>query len=166
MAQNSSAGNPNSGASRREFLCTLGGIAGCAGLLPVATGCVTNLPGEFSDVKVKAAAGGTFEFKLSDPKFADLATVGKVVGVDAKPGLPIVLIRASTADIFAFSGLCPHANLQLAQLGAFDPATLQLTCLHQNSIFDKNGNVVSGPSPKGLTAYAVTFANGEGKVSL
>ena len=166
MAQQSSAGNQSSAASRREFLCTLGGIAGCAGLLPVATGCVANLPGEFSDVKAKPAAGGTFDFDLTDPKFADLKTVGKIVGFDAKPGLSLVLIRASDSQMLALSGACTHIGLSLAALGQFNPTTMQLTCIHAQSIFDKTGKVVSGPALGPLTAYAVTFANNKGTIAL
>lgn len=60
----------------------------------------------------------------------------------------VIVVR--TADgVKAFSGKCPHLGCNIQ----WDTNTRQFVCPCHQGIFDANGNVVSGPPPRGLTAF-------------
>ena len=54
----------------------------------------------------------------------------------------------------AVSGICPHLGCTVNAV----PGKLPFVCPCHGSHFDDNGAVVSGPSPRGLTWYAVTLS--------
>ena len=61
----------------------------------------------------------------------------------------IIVLRTSNASVRALSRRCTHANNTVN----INSAGNNLLCPSHNSIFDLNGNVVSGPATSPLTSY-------------
>ncbi|WP_269526007.1 ubiquinol-cytochrome c reductase iron-sulfur subunit [Coraliomargarita parva] len=126
--------------SRRQFLTIFvqGGIfATLAGMLIPAL--VYLWP-----VTKQGPSGGMREIGRLD----DIPVGGaKKIVVD---GSALLLLR-TTEGVRAFSAICPH----LGCLVNWDGKNAQIVCPCHAGIFDTNGQVVSGPPPRGLKAYEV-----------
>ena len=156
------------GTSRRDFIAAaVGTLFAC----PLLKAC------EYVDIRESGPAGGSgaegFPFSINDPDFAALAEVGGNVCVAFGP-VEVVLYRASEDEILAFEKLCPHASLPIAECGegqrgvTYDVESRQITCIFHTSIFNADdGTVVSGPAPRALFVFPVTFdaASGAGSIS-
>jgi nitrite reductase/ring-hydroxylating ferredoxin subunit len=75
-----------------------------------------------------------------------------------KPG---ILLLTAVGDWRAFSAVCPHLNCTVQ----FEAETHQIWCACHNARFDQNGNVISGPPPRGLDPFSVNIRGGEVVVS-
>jgi Rieske Fe-S protein len=64
-----------------------------------------------------------------------------------------VFIARDAAGVYAMTTICTHAGCDLSSGVASD----QITCPCHGSVFDANGNVISGPAPSPLVHYAVTI---------
>lgn len=151
------------GLDRRRFLCGLASC-GCAVLLAQCT---------FSEVYTEAG-NATLPFDLSDPTYAPLAQVGGTLGVDvatdADP-VKVLFIRRTTDEIVALERICPHTLCDMnpaGGLGVWDQAEDQLICLCHLSTFAPDGRKISGPSPRSIASYPVTFdpATGTGVLTI
>ena len=67
---------------------------------------------------------------------------------------PIVVLRTSTTGVRALSRNCTHAGFTVN----INSAANNLVCPSHNSIFDLNGNVVSGPASGALTRYSASLS--------
>lgn len=132
---------------------------------------VSALPGctisELKDAGGPPPAEG-INFNVADATYAALAEPGGMVPVDAGP-LAILLIRADDTRVVALERICPHEMCDMTPfaqggVGSWDAGTMTLWCNCHASIFDTEGKQVSGPSPRDLVAYPVTFdaETGEG----
>lgn len=106
-------------------------------------------------------------FDLAEEILAPLAMVGGMVPFDA--GRSLLLVRASQDEILAFDRNCPHSDLAIVgsgPVGTWDEGARQLTCPWHDSVFGENGQLVTGPSQRGINRYPVTFdaATGMGEV--
>lgn len=75
-----------------------------------------------------------------------------------KPG---ILLFTASGEWRAFSAVCPHLNCTVQ----FDSEAHQIWCACHNGRFDLNGNVISGPPPKGLDPFSVNIRGDEIVVS-
>lgn len=138
LAQDDAA--PAGSTSRREFLDYLVGGSALAGIVAVGTSLARYVipPAESS-----SSESGPVEV-------ASIAEIppgtGKVV--PAKNTSVIVINQGDT--FIALSAVCPHANCVVE----FDSSKKQLVCPCHGGAFDLNGNVLAGPPPKPLAAYA------------
>lgn len=146
------------GVSRRTVLC---GIAcGCAVVAATTSGCT------IAEVYTNAGSG-ELSFDLAEATYAPLSDLGGAVAVDivtdADP-VKALLIRNGEAQVIALERICPHTLCDMTPglLGAWDQAAQQLTCLCHTSIFDVDGNLLAGPSPRGIARYPVDFDAGSG----
>jgi nitrite reductase/ring-hydroxylating ferredoxin subunit len=156
------------GTSRRDFIAAaVGTLFAC----PLLKAC------EYVELRDSSSGEGSgeqgFTFSINDPDFAALATVGGNVCVAFGP-VEVVVYRASEDEILAFEKLCPHASLPIAECGegqrgvTYDVQSREITCIFHSSVFNAdNGAVVSGPAPRSLFVFPVTFdpASGAGSIS-
>ena len=73
---------------------------------------------------------------------------GKIFRFGDKPGL---LVLKEDGTYKAFSAVCTHLNCTVQ----FNPESKGILCACHNGHYDLNGQVVSGPPPKGLEVYKV-----------
>ncbi len=64
-----------------------------------------------------------------------------------------VFIARDAAGVYAMTTICTHAGCDLSS-GASNG---QITCPCHGSVFDANGNVISGPAPSPLVHYSVAI---------
>jgi Rieske Fe-S protein len=66
----------------------------------------------------------------------------------------VIVYRASTTTVYAFSSICTHAGCQLPiPENGFLPANGVITCLCHGSTFSTQGLVLSGPAVRNLPSY-------------
>ena len=66
----------------------------------------------------------------------------------------IIVLRTSTSGVRALSRVCTHQG----QSVIINSSANNLLCPSHNSIFDLNGNVISGPASGSLTKYNATLS--------
>ena len=151
MSKGSKEGKAVADLDRRFFLKAMGIAATC----PLWTAC------EFVDL-YDAEVVETVEFDLSEEDMEALAEVGGMACLDAG-ALGILLIRKTEDRIVATEKICPHQQLNMGPcennpgVAVWNPEREELTCRWHNSVFNLEGEVVSGPSPRGLKLFPVEF---------
>lgn len=106
------------------------------------------------------------------PKDSEAATTSVVAGQvgDLKPGSgkvfrfgnqPGLLLLTAAGQYKAFSAVCPHLQCTVQYRADMS----QIWCACHNGMFNLNGQVVSGPPPKGLEEYRVDLRGTEVVVS-
>lgn len=137
------------GVSRRLFLAALAApLAAC----------------EFATIEGESASGAPFD--LGMPEFEALGSDGGTACL--KVGVVDLLLIRSGEEVLAFDRFCPHQLLDMGPCagnplpGTWDPQTKRLTCRWHTSVFDEDGNLVSGPSPSGIRRYEVEFSASSG----
>lgn len=155
--------------SRRRFLRDMGVAAGCVATGAALMGC------EVAEVKVSGGGDATeLAFDFSDAKFADLATVGKMVAVNVG-SQKLILIRSDADTVAAVTRICPHAGFDLSpdQQGSWLDTTKRVKCAVHGSEFTSDGKYVAktvsdGSDVANLSAFPVQFdkAAGTGVVDL
>jgi nitrite reductase/ring-hydroxylating ferredoxin subunit len=94
--------------------------------------------------------------------YTTLQTAGNGIqlsGSDTFDTRGIIVLRTSNTGVKALSRRCTHANNTVN----INSAGNNLLCPSHNSIFDLNGNVVSGPATGALTSYTCSL-NTEGTI--
>ena len=74
-------------------------------------------------------------------------------GSDTFDNRGIIVLRTSNTGVRALSRNCTHAGFTVN----INTAANNLVCPSHNSIFDLNGNVVSGPASGALTRYSASL---------
>jgi Rieske Fe-S protein len=75
-------------------------------------------------------------------------------GSDTFDNRGIIVLRTSNTGVRALSRNCTHAGFTVN----INSAANNLVCPSHNSIFDLNGNVVSGPASGALTRYSASLS--------
>ena len=75
-------------------------------------------------------------------------------GSDTFDNRGIIVLRTSNTGVRALSRNCTHAGFTVN----INTAANNLVCPSHNSIFDLNGNVVSGPASGALTRYSASLS--------
>jgi Rieske Fe-S protein len=70
---------------------------------------------------------------------------------------PLLVVRASDAEVQAFSAICTHLRCVLA----WDEATKTILCPCHGGAFDRRGNVLSGPPTRPLRQYEAEVSANE-----
>ena len=66
------------------------------------------------------------------------------------------VVKGTGGEITAFSPVCTHLGCQVF----WDKGRQQFVCPCHNSVFAKDGTVVSGPAPRGLDALPSKVKDG------
>ena len=101
------------------------------------------------------AATGTITIDTS-MMYTTLQTPGNGIqlsGSDTFDSRGIIVLRTSNTGVRALSRRCTHANNTVN----INSAGNNLLCPSHNSIFDLNGNAVSGPATGALTSYTCSL---------
>jgi Rieske Fe-S protein len=107
-------------------------------------------PPEVADSSANEVTAG----KVSDLK----PNSGEIFKFGNRPGL---LVHTAEGEWKAFSAVCTHLNCTVQ----YRPDLQQIWCACHNGTYNLNGEVVSGPPPKGLEEYQVHVRNDELVVS-
>ena len=94
--------------------------------------------------------------------YQTLQTVGLGImlsGSDTFDSRGIIIFRTSSSGVRALSRRCTHANNTVN----INNAANNLVCPSHNSVFDLNGNAISGPATGALTQYNASI-NAEGSL--
>lgn len=146
---------------------TLLGVV-CAGCAALATGCGSRAgtaPAAGTSSAVPSPAGGAPSAGTPGPTsavppastqapaplavLADIP-VGRAVSATTTDGKAVILSRTGASTVVGFSSRCPHQGCTVA------PAGESLACpCHGSRFAVADGSLVSGPAPRGLSAYAV-----------
>jgi len=96
----------------------------------------------------------------------DSVVAGKIAefrnnsGVVLKFGTkPAILIRTSDGQFRAFSAVCSHLDCTVQ----YKADTSQIWCACHNGMYDLSGQVISGPPPRPLEAFAVNLRGEPGQ---
>lgn len=81
---------------------------------------------------------------------------GAIVKFGTKPAL---LVRTSDGQFKAFTAICTHLDCTVQ----YRADTSQIWCACHNGLFDLSGQVVSGPPPRPLEAFAVNLRGEPGQ---
>lgn len=149
--------------TRRQFLGTIGGAAGCVMAVGVLTGC------EVSELKQEGLSVDVFEFDVATLKA--LQVVGGVA--PAQAGIVgLALVRTADSEVIALDRFCSHQGNDLGDGGGTWEADKKvLRCSWHLAAFRADGSVAEQPAGDGasaLKAYPVTFdpTTGKGSVDL
>ena len=94
--------------------------------------------------------------------YETLQTVGNGIalsGSDTFDSRGIIVLRTSNSGVRALSRNCTHAGFTVN----INNAANNLICPSHNSVFDFNGNVISGPASGSLTRYQASL-NADGTI--
>ena len=89
--------------------------------------------------------------------YQNLQNIGGAIalsGSDTFDNRGIIVLRTSNTGVRALSRNCTHAGFTVN----INTAANNLVCPSHNSIFDLNGNVVSGPASGALTRYSASLS--------
>lgn len=133
--------SPGNGASRRDFMwLTLGWLASLFALGASGFATVRSLiPNVLFEPSRRFKAGRPGDYP------DDTATFIEEVRL-------FIVRKGNTYRVM--SGICPHLGCTVNTVVGKDP----FLCPCHGSYFDKNGEVVSGPSPRGLTWHLVSLS--------
>ena len=95
-------------------------------------------------------------FKMNLVDTPELADVGGVTSLVAN-GIPLTIFRLTDEGFITFSRVCPHQSCTLE----WQPDDERFECPCHESMFDKNGNVLSGPANRRLTTFDTTYDSKE-----
>lgn len=97
--------------------------------------------------------------EVSAGKETDLKpNTGAIFKFGSRPG---ILVHTAAGEWKAFSAVCTHLNCTVQ----YRPDLQQIWCACHNGTYNLNGEVVSGPPPRGLEQYEVHVRSGEIVVS-
>ena len=94
--------------------------------------------------------------------YETLQTIGNGIalsGSDTFDNRGIIVLRTSNSGVRALSRNCTHAGFTVN----INNAANNLICPSHNSVFDLNGNVISGPASGSLTRYQASL-NADGTI--
>jgi cytochrome b6-f complex iron-sulfur subunit len=120
--------------SRRHFLQVIV-ATGAVSALPGCNGGGDSSPEAFGDV----GAGNVSEL-----------AVGSIQAVSNAPAY----IARDASGLYAMTSTCTHAGCDMIASGAITSQGIACHC--HGSVFDKNGNVVTGPANSALAHFAVS----------
>lgn len=139
--------------NRREFLGKSSSIAVCAlGFGEIMLSC-----GKKNNNPTQPPADNTFTIDLNDSSNAALKNAGGALKFNVSgQSKPVIVIRKSSTEVLALSSACTHQGNEVNL-----PAGNTMTCPVHGSVFDLDGNRISGPAPSG-TRLAVVVSKLEG----
>jgi len=141
--------------TRRDFLRRSAGTAAVLG--GISAGISACIPSTAPTIKADLR-GNTILFDANIP---ELANVGDGVKLD-NPALeyPILFIKKSDSSFLALSTECTHLGCQVRMQKNL------LRCPCHGSVYDLDGNVLSGPAEKSLEVHPVRMNGTKAEISV
>ena len=110
--------------------------------------------GMSADTAFAKAMESVAEVVSNTAKTIDTGGAIALSGSDTFDNRGIIVLRTSNTGVRALSRNCTHAGFTVN----INTAANNLVCPSHNSIFDLNGNVVSGPASGALTRYSASLS--------
>jgi cytochrome b6-f complex iron-sulfur subunit len=133
---------------RRKFIQLLLGFS----IVSTFAGIIAPIVAYLMPVKAQTSAGGPFEVgKVEDFPVGS----GAIVAVSGKP---VIVVNTKAGGLKAFSAICTHLGCVVFWDAAKN--VMHSPC-HEGLFNPTNGDVVSGPPPRGLPAYELVVKDGK-----
>ena len=136
---------------------TLLGAAGATGLGVALTACSPSSPSPGSSEQASAvpSPAGEGQTVLASDQLAELGKAEVIVrGPASGKDLGVLLYRPDASTVLAYSNICSH---QGCAVGTETPEANFYCACHGSRYDYKDGSVLAGPAPKGLTRYAASI---------
>jgi Rieske Fe-S protein len=144
--------------SRRDFMkITIGAIGGLIGLgfgIPAIAYVVSPALGK-SQAQQWIQLGATSKIELGKPTLYKVTITRQTGWIVNQEELAVYVLSEDGRDYVAMSNVCTHLGCRIRWIAGQD----QYVCPCHNGIFDKQGNVVSGPPPRPLDRYETKVEN-------
>ncbi len=145
--------------SRGEFLAWLSGAFVFLGVLfnaiPLVGALVAKPFGAAAEQFVRV--GPTSALKVGAPTSLTFVDVQQDAYLHQTVGRNVWAVKQPTGDIVVFSPICPHLGCQVA----WETANNRFLCPCHTSIFNVEGKLLSGPSPRDLDVLPSKVVDGE-----
>lgn len=146
--------------TRREFLSTatwaIGVLLG-AGFVVPAVAYVVGPALQEQESTGLIPLGATSKIEIGMPTLFK-ATIERQTGwIVNQEELSAYVLTEDGRDYVAMSNICTHLGCRVRWIEDQD----QFFCPCHNGVFDKEGNVISGPPPRPLDRYEVKVENGQ-----
>lgn len=144
--------------SRRNFLeiatLSIGGVIGLGLALP-AISYVIGPSLKKTDVQEWIRIGSASKVEIGVPTLFKVKIKRQVGWNVTEEELAMYVVTENGRDFVAISNICTHLGCRVRWITKEE----QFFCPCHNGVFDKQGNVVSGPPPKPLNQYQVKLEN-------
>ncbi len=145
--------------SRREFLSLV--TAGIAAFISAAMGipAVAYIVGPSLRKKTEdwIDLGSTSKVALGEPTLFKAKIEHQAGWITEQKELSVYVLTEDGREYIAMSNICTHLGCRIRLVDEAD----QFYCPCHVGIFDKQGNVVSGPPPRPLDRYAIKVEEGQ-----
>lgn len=146
--------------SRRNFMQTaIWGIGGLIGLgfgVP-AIAYVVGPSLKYQLTQTWMRLGPTSKVELGTPTLFTVTIQTQTGWITNSEEVSVYVLSTDGRTFIAMSNICTHLGCHIRWIAEQD----HFFCPCHNGVFDKTGNVVSGPPPRPLTRYDVKVDNGE-----
>jgi len=147
----------NSDPSRRQFMVRviIGIIAFISAALAIPFGGFGILPALHKKETGWSDAGTVASLEVNNPQERRFLQVVKSGWLEEKQERSIWIVKRPDSSVTAFSPNCPHLGCGYR----WSDADQQFKCPCHGSVFDINGKVLGGPSPRSLDMLEVKLEN-------
>lgn len=143
---------------RKGFLKTaiaaIGGII-TAGLAIPAVAYIIGPAFQKEQARDSIRLGATSKVELGEPTLFKVKVERETGWITNEEEISVYVYTENGRDYIALSNVCTHLGCRVRWITEQD----QFFCPCHNAVFDKDGNVVSGPPPRPLDRYEVTVEN-------
>jgi len=144
--------------SRRDFMkLTIGAIGGLIGLgygIPAIAYVVAPALAK-SKAREWIQLGAVSKIERGKPTLFKVKITRQTGWIVNEEELSIYVLTEDGREYIAMSNICTHLGCRIRWIADQD----QYVCPCHNGIFDKQGNVVSGPPPRSLDTYETKVEN-------
>ena len=146
--------------SRRNFMQTA--IWGIGGLIGIGFGApaIAYIAGpalKNQQVQAWMRLGPTSKVELGTPTLFSFTIQTQTGWILNSEEISVYVLSTDGRSFIAMSNICTHLGCHIRWITEQN----HFFCPCHNGVFDKSGNVVSGPPPRPLTRYDVKVENGE-----
>jgi Rieske Fe-S protein len=146
--------------SRKNFLsiaiAAIGGFISVAIAVP-AIAYIIGPASQRNNTQEQISLGSVAKVELGVPTLFKVKVEQKTGWITNEEEISVYIYTENGRDYVALSNICTHLGCRvrwITEQGEF-------FCPCHNGVFDKNGDVVSGPPPRPLDRYDVTVVNGQ-----
>lgn len=148
----------NKEVSRRDFMklaiSAIGGVIGLAYAIP-AIGYIVGPALKKDQGQGWIRLGSTGKVETSIPTLFKVKIQRQTGWITTEEEVSVYVLTENVRDYIAMSNVCTHLGCRIRWITEQN----KFFCPCHNGIFDKEGNVVSGPPPRPLDRYKVKVEN-------
>jgi menaquinol-cytochrome c reductase iron-sulfur subunit len=146
--------------TRRNFLAlvttAIGGLIGLAMTVP-AIAYIVGPALQRGKTEEWIRLGSTTKVELGTPTLFKTTIERQTGWIKNQEEISVYILTANGRDYIALSNICSHLGCRVRWIADQQ----QFFCPCHNGVFDKEGNVLSGPPPRPLDRYTVKVENSE-----